>query len=332
MDDRLKQEYEKFIREEELRAEAEEKARKLKRDKTLFGSFVLLLFAVPTILSAVLFLRVIGLEKTVAALYDELYGTHTQETLGSVNDPSENTVNTISLNIISEEDEAVAGDEEEVIECSVDPYEGYIKVCLTFDDGPSENTDEILDILADYGVKATFFVNEKEGFDDEYMRIVEEGHTIGMHSATHVYRDVYASLDAFAADLYSIQDFIYGKTGVMPVYYRFPGGSSNKVSAVPMEDCIRYLEAKGIIYYDWNIASNDATPGGISTTDIVSNVLNPIYAGEESEYVILMHDAADKDTTVEALPIIIETLADMENVVIVPIDENVIPVHQMEEN
>ena len=332
MNDRLQEEYEKFIKEEELREEAEEKAKRLKRGKTLLTGLIVFGFAVPTILSAILFIRLLGLERTVAALYDELYGTHTQETLGYVNDSQANNVNTISLNIVEQEDALPEEEQEEVIECKADPYEGYIKVCLTFDDGPSENTDEILDILADYGVKATFFVNQKEGFDDEYMRIVEEGHTIGMHSATHVYRDVYASLDAFAEDLYTIQDFIYDKTGVTSMYYRFPGGSSNKVSAVPMDDCMSYLDAKGIVFYDWNVASNDATPGGLSTTEIVSNVLNPIYAGEETEYVILMHDAADKDTTVEALPIIIETLADMENVVIVPIDENVIPVHHMEEN
>lgn len=326
--DKLQEEYEKFIKEEQEREANDELQRRKKRGRTALFTLLICMFLIPTMLCGVLFFRLLSVEKIVQTLYEELYGTHTQETLASDNGNITQSVNTISLNIV-EEDTAVT--DENVITCEPDPYEGLIKVCLTFDDGPSDNTDQILDILADYGVKATFFVNEKEGYDDQYARIVDEGHTIAMHSATHVYRDVYASLDAFASDLFEIQDFIYEKTGVTTTYYRFPGGSSNKVSATPMEDLIYYLDIKGITFYDWNVASMDAVPGGISTTDIVSNVLGPIYAGEQSEYVILMHDAADKDTTVEALPIIIESLADMENVVIVPISENTTPVHHLEE-
>ncbi len=324
----LQEEYEKFIKEEQEREANDELIRRKKRGRAALFTLMTCMFLIPTTLCCILFFRLLSVEKIVSTLYEELYGTHTQETLASDNSNISQSVNTISFNSTSAD---TAGEADDVITCDPDPYEGLIKVCLTFDDGPSENTDKILDILGDYGVKATFFVNEKEGYDDQYARIVNEGHTIAMHSATHVYRDVYASLDAFASDLFEIQDFIYEKTGVLTTYYRFPGGSSNKVSATPMEDLIYYLDIKGISYYDWNVASMDAVPGGVSTTDIVSNVLGPIYAGEESEYVILMHDAADKDTTVEALPIIIETLADMENVVIVPISEDTTPVHHLEE-
>ena len=147
-----------------------------------------------------------------------------------------------------------------------------------------------------------------------------------MHSYSHNYGDIYSSLDAFAEDLYEIQSFIKDKTGVDCVYYRFPGGSSNTISSVPMEDCIKYLNAKGVVYYDWNASAQDAVAGGLSTTEIVNNVMAPIYNGESDTYIVLFHDAQDKKTTVEALSIIIEQIADMEDVVIVPIDQYVKPV------
>ena len=113
------------------------------------------------------------------------------------------------------------------------------------------------------------------------------------------------------------------------VYYRFPGGSSNTISGVPMEDCIKYLNAKGVVYYDWNASAQDAVAGGLSTTEIVNNVMAPIYNGESDTYIVLFHDAQDKKTTVEALSIIIEQIADMEDVVIVPIDQYVKPVQHV---
>lgn len=211
----------------------------------------------------------------------------------------------------------------------VDPYEGYIKVCLTFDDGPSSRTDEILDILSDYGVKATFFVNGKEGYEDEYRRIVNEGHTLGLHSYSHQYRSLYQDLDSFAEDLYTEQSFIKDITGAEVTYYRFPGGSSNRVSRMDMNECIEYLDSKDIVYYDWNVSAQDAVAGGASTTQIVNNVVAPIRYGTADTYVVLMHDAQDKVTTVEALPIIIEQLVALENVVIVPIDQNITPVQHV---
>lgn len=205
---------------------------------------------------------------------------------------------------------------------TVDPYEGMIKIYLTFDDGPSYNTDNILDILDDYGIKATFFVNGHEGYEAQYLRIVNDGHSIGMHSFTHVYKDVYKDLDSFADDLYRIQNYIKDLTGVEAKIYRFPGGSSNRVGRVSMKDCAAYLDAKGIRYYDWNVSSQDAVSGGASVTTIVNNVLGQIYNCKEDTIVVLMHDSGDKTSTVEALPIIIERLAEMDNVVLLPITDD----------
>ena len=109
-----------------------------------------------------------------------------------------------------------------------DPGQEMIhKVYLTFDDGPSIYTDEILDILDRYHVKATFFVVGKDGSEAEaaLQRIVEDGHTLGMHSYSHKYKELYESLDSFTEDFARIRDDIYQATGVESVYYRFPGAA-----------------------------------------------------------------------------------------------------------
>ncbi len=288
-----------------------------------------LFVCIPIVLCTVLLIRLNVVTDELDKLKAALGISYADELSGGTGNISQNMVaGTIENTRLSALNQDTAAADSE----SSDPYEGMIKVCFTFDDGPSPNTDIILDILDEYGLKATFFVNGKEGYDEQYLRIVEEGHTIAMHSCSHVYSDIYYDLDSFAEDLFNIQTKINDITGVMPVYYRFPGGSSNNVCRVSMEDCIDYLEAKGIEYFDWNVSAQDAVPGGATTAQIVSNIMTPINSGLYDTYVILMHDSADKITTVEALPIIIEQIIDMENVVIVPIDEYVTPVHHGEES
>lgn len=195
------------------------------------------------------------------------------------------------------------------------------KVYLTFEDGPSENTEEILDILAQYNVKATFFVVGKEDEDSQelYKRIVEEGHTLGMHSYSNKYSQIYQSKDAFEEDFNRLRDELYQVTGVESIYYRFPGGSSNQISNVPMSDFIHYLNEQGVIYYDWNISAGDAASNAYSAEEIVANVVDDVVKYKTS--VVLLHDASDKSTTVEALAPIIEALNEM-GAEILPIDED----------
>lgn len=195
------------------------------------------------------------------------------------------------------------------------------KVYLTFDDGPSQYTDDILDILAEYDVKATFFVNGREGFDAEYMRIALEGHSIGMHSYSHVYDEVYSDLDSFAEDLHRIQQLIKDITGEECRLYRFPGGSSNAVHHMPMAECIEYLDAKEIRYFDWNVSGGDAMAEPHSAAQIVNDVCAQVQAVSGDTAVVLLHDAAGKRSTVEALPVIIEKLKAMDDVVLLPITE-----------
>ena len=205
-------------------------------------------------------------------------------------------------------------------------WDGIHRVYLTFDDGPSIYTDDILDILDEYGVKATFFVIGKENAASyaRYIRIVDEGHTLGMHSFNHIYSEVYASKDAFIADTARLSNLLEDVTGVKPKFYRFPGGSSNDVSATDIRELADYLTSQGIVYYDWNVSSGDASKIPLTSDQVVRNALNGIQTREST--VILMHDSAAKYSTVQALPRIIEALQSMDNVEILPITSDTVPI------
>lgn len=211
---------------------------------------------------------------------------------------------------------------------SRDQGAGIRRVYLTFDDGPSSNTDRILDILGQYGVKATFFVVAKENYTEQYRRIVEEGHTLGMHSYSHKYNEIYASLDAYRQDLTKLHDFLYELTGEDCSIVRFPGGSSNAVSRVDMRDLAAYLEEEDMVYFDWNISSGDAVKDSISAGQITQNVLDNLDINDT--IVILFHDAADKGTTVSALPGIIEKILESEDTVMLPISEDTVRVQHLQ--
>lgn len=195
------------------------------------------------------------------------------------------------------------------------------KVYLTFDDGPSDNTEAILDILDEYDVKATFFVvgREDEESQELYRRIVQEGHTIGMHSYANKYSVIYQSQEAFETDYQQIKDYLYEVTGTECKYYRFPGGSSNQISNVPMSELIQFLNAEDTVYYDWNVSAGDAASTAYTADEMVENVTEDVVKYKTS--VVLLHDANDKSTTVEALGPLIEALREM-NAEILPIDED----------
>lgn len=204
------------------------------------------------------------------------------------------------------------------------------KVYLTFDDGPSIYTNDILDILDSYNVKATFFVVGKEetNAEEALQRIVDEGHTLGMHSYSHKYKELYESMDSFTQDFARIRDYIYQATGEESVCYRFPGGSSNTVSEIDMHDFIDYLDSQGVEYYDWNVSSGDGGSMKLSTDTLLENCTKDIDTRDTS--IILLHDSAEKPTTVEALPDIIENILARPDTVILPITENTRPIHHIE--
>ena len=182
---------------------------------------------------------------------------------------------------------------------------------LTFDDGPSENTIKILDFLQVNNIKATFFVLGKANYDEVYKRIVDEGHTLAIHSNTHNYDEIYASVDNFLEDINALSSKLEGLTGVKPDVMRFPGGSNNTISKrfggpELMDEIIAQVNELGLVYFDWNVDSADASANKQDKNIIVESVLNGARGHEQA--IILMHDAAPKTTTVDALPEIVAGL------------------------
>ncbi|MCR5417944.1 MAG: polysaccharide deacetylase [Lachnospiraceae bacterium] len=293
------------------------------RVKRLKGIIIGLLFALlilPLICSLVMLFRIRDLNhrlEEMTVTVDKLKSG--MENSGRGDEPAADAP-------LTDEDENLPGEEavtsqEQTADTPV-PGGDPCKVYLTFDDGPSSNTGAILDLLKQYGVKASFFVTGKEGEEYEalYRRIVDEGHTLGMHSYSHKYGEIYADKQAFITDLEKLQDYLYVTTGTWSRFYRFPGGSSNRVSKIDMQELADYLREQDIYYLDWNIACGDATGGAHSAKALSDRVLR--YIGAEKTEVVLMHDAADKSTTVEALAIILEQLKDRDDVEILPVSED----------
>lgn len=195
------------------------------------------------------------------------------------------------------------------------PYEGEAAgdrvVYLTFDDGPSANTSRILEILAEYGVKATFFVvgaNKTGEADQQRMRdIVAAGHTLAVHSWSHDYTKIYASVEAFLDDFNQIYEWVHEVTGVYPQIFRFPGGSINGYNRGTYQEIIAEMTRRGFVYYDWNASAQDATVTPLAPSVIAENCLKGI---GRSQVVVLAHDSAARGTTVEALPAVIEGYRD----------------------
>lgn len=232
------------------------------------------------------------------------------------------------------------------VEETVDPYKDVIRgidtpdnmaaeddhhlVYLTFDCEIGENTNQLLDALKANQIKATFFVSGST--DDQlvpiYQRIVEEGHTLGMHSYSNQYSTIYASTSAFYDDYKQLSDFLYDNCGVRSVYYRFPGGSGNEISNVDMAEFVHILNEEQITYFDWNVSAGDAAVD-YSVEDVVNNVTEGVMNYKTS--VVLLHDGPDKSTTVQALDSLIESLTSID-AEILPIDENTQPIQYIKAN
>ena len=223
-------------------------------------------------------------------------------------------------------EEATEAETEQPTEIDPSQVEEGKKIYLTFDDGPSPNTGKLLDVLKEKNVKATFFMVLSDRANQQVIRrMAAEGHTLGIHSASHVYSEIYADLESFKEDVQTVHDLLYEMTGQDVKYYRFPGGSSNRVSDVPVDDCIEYLEEEGYTYFDWNASNGDSSGSGYTADQLKENVLRYVYNNEEAT-VVLMHDFEACPETIEALPSLIDELR-AEGYVFLPIDETTAPVH-----
>lgn len=176
-------------------------------------------------------------------------------------------------------------------------------IYLTFDDGPCAYTGKLLDILKSYNVKATFFVTNQFGYDSYIKREYEEGHSIGVHTYSHLYKKIYSSVNEYFDDLYKMRNKIYNLTGYYTNLVRFPGGSSNTISkfnpGVVTKIAAR-MKKEGYVYFDWNVASKDT--GTNNADQIANNIIKGLHGGKY--YIILQHDI--KPNSIEAVKKVIE--------------------------
>lgn len=180
-------------------------------------------------------------------------------------------------------------------------------VYLTFDDGPSVCTDQILNILRQERVKATFFVTAQfTPYLNRMAAIAKDGHEVAIHTYSHNFK-IYKSIDSYFADLNKLNDLIEKYTGKRARIMRFPGGSSNSIYRKYNSDpkfmdrlCVALLDS-GYQFVDWNLDSGDARGNNIAADRLVRSACG----SRHNILCLLMHDTGAKRTTVTALPQII---------------------------
>lgn len=308
-----------------------ERRKRVQALKKLVILTLLLLLAVPIVCCVILFGRVQALSAALTTVSER-----TEELSGLIGELQKELQSRQGNVVVTEQESSLENPKQAPAEQSMADEVNTLndshqhKVYLTFDDGPGRNTEEILEILERYEVKATFFVVGKEDENSqELMRdIVEGGHTLGMHSYSHKYSEIYSTVEAFEEDFTKLQDYLYEITGVKSKVYRFPGGSSNKVSRLDMSLFAAYLQEQEVTFYDWNISSGDGGSQLLDVETLVNNCLDGIE--QNSTSIILLHDAEGKSTTVEALPTIIENILALENTVLLPITEDTEPVQHIQ--
>ncbi len=188
------------------------------------------------------------------------------------------------------------------------PYTMPNVAYLTFDDGPdAKNTPAILDILKEHGIHATFYVvgSMAEAHPDVLRRIFAEGHAIGNHSYSHRYDILYPNKENFLEEIVHTDDIIYNILGVRPLLVRAPGGAASMFT--PGYSAM--LKENGYVNHDWNVSSEDAAGNNISVQHILGSISYTVAARPKDRgAIVLMHSKDGKETTVEALPQIIEML------------------------
>lgn len=287
-------------------AEAAYRKKRVKRIKKIIVGTAIVLLLLPTIMCLFLLVKVHSLEKQI-------------ETITKVSDSG----------VVKAQEKEVkttkAPKKASTAEPTIKPTDDTTtkKVYLTFDDGPGSQTGKILDILKKNHVKATFFVTGKEDASSKkiYQRIVKEGHTLAMHSYSHIQDVIYDSKEAFEKDLKQINRCLYEATGVHTKFYRFPGGSSTQNTSLPIQNFIDVLKKNHYLYLDWNVISPDINNANATKEQVVTGVMQGVNAYDTA--VVLMYDVADKPMTVKALPSIIKQIK-AKNYELLPVDESMI--------
>ncbi len=175
-------------------------------------------------------------------------------------------------------------------------------VYLTFDDGPSDRvTPKILDVLKEENVKATFFIVGIHAETRKYLikREIDEGHSVGVHSYSHVYRDIYSSPENLLKDIDKCNKIIKEVSGKPSTLYRFPGGSHGLSASL-----IDAVTQHGLKYFDWNASTRDAEIYKATPQQLFKFAVST--AKDEENIILLSHDTTNKTTTVDALKLIID--------------------------
>ncbi len=290
---------------EETKDNIDFRKKRVKRIKKIIVVLCILLFILPVVLSIVLFSRVKKLENRIETIISEnKLETGREEAMADI----------------------VSAKEKEIVTGSAIEEEKTKRVYLTFDDGPSKQTERVLNILKKKKVKATFFTigREDEFSQNIYRRIVKEGHTLGMHSYSHIFKEVYGSLEGFKKDFYRISDHLEKITGVRPVFYRFPGGSSNSVNQLPIEQYTDFLKEQGVQYADWNVIAANGITDNVTKKDMVRSVMEGVAKYDTS--IVLLYDSADKKMTADSLSAMIDSLQ-AAGYELLPMDDSTVPIH-----
>ncbi len=174
-------------------------------------------------------------------------------------------------------------------------------VYLTFDDGPSQVTSKILDILDQENIKATFFVLGENATNHPNIleRIIDEGHSIGNHTYSHQYVNLYSSFSNYFEEIQRTEQIIFDITGKRTSLTRAPGGTYLKWDSF----YFYYMDQADYIVYDWNVDSGDSKRKAVDTKEIIKTIKNSRLA---DKLIVLMHDSEGHDSTLKALPAIIQ--------------------------
>ena len=308
----------KEMSEEQLRR------RRINLYKKIIIGIVITLILLPTLLCIILFCKVNKLSERLDDIKTALAATEKETTdkvmesepdSGNNKKPAVNSADKPSKDSADKETDSVVKELSDSEKIDNALAEGRKVVYLTYDDGPSANTEKLLDVLDKYGIKATFFVIKTPEYDEYVKEIVTRGHTLAMHSTTH---------DSFKEEVDVLSNYLTELTGFTPFAFRFPGGSSNQQTTLPIQTFIKYLDEKNIVYYDWNVSSGDGGSKELTVDEIYNNVISGVEGKDIS--VVLMHDSEYRETTLQATPRIIEKLQEMD-ALILPITEDTVPVH-----
>ena len=244
------------------------------------------------------FVTVVVLVLLIVTLVGRGLNLGTSQELGKEPNPDIEQVQT-------ELEESAEPDEEEVVQTEAVVASGKM-IYLTFDDGATKNTSEILQILKDNDVPATFFfktTEEKNSYDEVIKQAYEEGHAIGILTSTESsYVEIFKSAERYKEDMETSYNKIKDLTGQAPDVVRFPGGSRSSYTRGIYDQMIQMVEAKGLTYFDWTLCADK----GSATMSKESIVANGTKISEGSDaVVILLHDNGN-DNTCEALGEIID--------------------------